>query len=145
MSDEDRRLFEQAVEELGQASRSKIGRLKGHGLKGNGLKAPRSGAAGASKKPGVPRPSARLDRKKIAPQASIDLHGLRRLDAARALRRFLEDRGRGEVVLIVHGKGSGALRRRVHELVAAHSRIAEWRQAPQRLGGEGALLARLKR
>ena len=135
MSDEDRRLFEQAVEELGRASRSKIGRLKGQA----------KGSGGSSERPAGPRPSARLDRQKVTPTASIDLHGLRRLDAGRSLRRFLKDGGRGEVLLVVHGKGSGALRRQVHELVAAHPRIAEWRRAPRRLGGEGAVLVRLKR
>lgn len=132
MSDEDRLLFEQAVEELDGASRSKIGRLKAKGRP----------AKGGSR---APRPSARLDRTRSAPQASIDLHGFRRRDAERALRRFLSDRARGEVLLIVHGKGSGTLRRHVHQLVAEHPRIAESRSAPPRLGGEGALLVRLKR
>lgn len=132
MSEEDRLLFEQAVEKLSDASRSRIGRLKQQGTSPKSL-VRRS------------RPSARLDRLNSAPEASIDLHGLRRLDAERALQRFLSDRRRGEVVLVVHGKGSGKLREHVNQLIAEHPRIAESRRAPQRLGGEGALLVRLKR
>lgn len=135
MSEEDRRLFERAVEELDGASRSKVGRLK---AEGRGSKGRRTGRSGQ-------RPSSRLDRLRQAPEASIDLHGLRRREAELELRRFLADRPRGEVLLIVHGKGSGALRSRVHELVAQHPLVAESRRAPPRWGGAGALLVRLKR
>lgn len=131
MSDEDRRLFEQAVEKLSSASRSKIGRLKSEG---------RSRAIGGHR-PG----STRLDRSTVEVQGSIDLHGQRRQEAEQMLRRFLAERERGEVVLVVHGKGSGALRDRVRQVVGRHPRVAESRVAPPRLGGGGALLVRLKR
>ncbi len=45
---------------------------------------------------------------------------------------------------IVHGKGTGALRRRVEALLARHPRVLSFRAAQEDRGGWGATLVRLR-
>lgn len=45
---------------------------------------------------------------------------------------------------IVHGKGTGALRRTVHAILARRTDIAEFRLAPEGRGGWGATLVTLR-
>jgi len=47
-------------------------------------------------------------------------------------------------VRVVHGKGTGALRRTVHELLAAHPLVTEHRGGAPHEGGDGATVASLK-
>lgn len=76
----------------------------------------------------------------------LDLRGMR-ADAAEAeLAAFLDTallRGHGELE-IVHGKGTGALRREVHRLLKEHPQVASFALAPEDRGGDGMTMVTLK-
>ena len=76
----------------------------------------------------------------------LHLIGRTRDEASDALEKYLDDAflaGLGQV-RIVHGKGTGALRRAVHELLAAHPLVAEHRAGAPHEGGDGATVATLR-
>ncbi len=89
-------------------------------------------------------------------EEKIDLHGLRRNAAARALARFVKSaHARGlRCVLVVHGKGRGSetgeavLREAVPGWLSKSPNaeyVLGFAPAPDRLGGEGAMLVRLRK
>jgi DNA-nicking Smr family endonuclease len=76
----------------------------------------------------------------------LDLHPFRPKDLEPLLEGYLEacqEKGIREVLLI-HGKGTGALRRRVHALVDRNPHVAERRTASERDGGWGATWVKLR-
>lgn len=76
----------------------------------------------------------------------IDLHGFRPRDIPSVVESYLEAaaaRGLREVRLI-HGRGTGFQRRRVHEVLAAHPLVERFAEAPPSRGGWGATLAWLR-
>jgi DNA-nicking Smr family endonuclease len=106
----------------------------------------------------------KLERRRLAVEARLDLHGMRQRDAHAALRRFLklaQHKGYRHV-LVITGKGAepdprrsfyeederGVLRQAVPHWLAAPdlaSVVVSYSEAPRRLGGEGALYVRLRR
>ncbi|HVS15124.1 MAG TPA: Smr/MutS family protein [Thermoanaerobaculia bacterium] len=108
----------------------------------------KAGSAEASRTTtGPPRLERRLRRETAIP-ARLDLHGCDRNDAVERLRGFLREVARRrpapELVLVIHGKGARVLARAVRDVLDADPRVAEHVQAPRRLGGEGARVARLR-
>lgn len=101
----------------------------------------------------------RLSRGRAAPDAVIDLHGMRRQEAFAALRQFLASAQRdgAKVVLVVTGKGgqslsedgtAGVLRRQVPQWLRGpeyHSIVLGFEEASRSHGGAGALYVRIKR
>lgn len=101
----------------------------------------------------------RLSRGRAAPDAEIDLHGMRQREASAALRTFLlqAQTGGARLVLVVTGKGerpdsaeltSGILRRSVPNWLRGaeyHSIVAGFEEAARLHGGSGALYVRLRR
>ena len=105
----------------------------------------------------------KLSRGRAAPDAVIDLHGLRRQEAFVALRQFLAQAQRegAKLVLVVTGKGRGAeagglfedeaagvLRRSVPQWLRGpeyHSIVVGFEEASRPHGGAGALYVRLRR
>ena len=85
-------------------------------------------------------------------EASLDLHGMNRAEAAGAVREFL--RGcrsrRLGCVRIVHGKGLGSrnrepvLKAKVHHWLKTRDEVLAFAQAPAAHGGAGAVLVLLK-
>ncbi len=107
----------------------------------------------------------KLSRGRMAPDAAIDLHGLRRHEAFLALRDFLSkaQRDGAKLVLVVTGKGgrglglesglfedepAGVLRRSVPQWLRDpdyHSIVLGFEEASRPHGGGGALYVRIKR
>ncbi|HEX5499913.1 MAG TPA: endonuclease MutS2, partial [Thermomicrobiales bacterium] len=82
------------------------------------------------------------------PQVSIelDLRGYRAAEVEEMLDRYLEDAYRSGLpfVRIIHGKGTGALRQVVREMLARHPAVARHEFAPPNQGGDGATVALLR-
>ena len=102
-----------------------------------------------------PEPSRmrKVRRGQLLPEAQLDLHGLGRETACEKVGYFLDNalyHGQ-RTVLIITGRGNHSedrpvLRTSVEEYLGQEGgdRVAEWGRAPQRLGGEGALVVFLK-
>jgi DNA-nicking Smr family endonuclease len=78
---------------------------------------------------------------------SLDLHTFQPREVKELLNDYLEaacEKGFREVV-IIHGKGAGVLRQRVHALLERHPLVASLRQADADGGGWGATVAVLLR
>jgi DNA mismatch repair protein MutS2 len=67
-------------------------------------------------------------------------------EATEDLEKYLDDAGVAgrEEVRIVHGKGTGALRKGVHAYLKGHPAVEGFHLAEDREGGEGATVVRLK-
>ncbi len=102
------------------------------------LRAP--SGAGSSVRPQIPSPPP------PAPQvpARLDLRGMTTDDAVWELERALDAALRSGLprLVVVHGKGTGTLRRAVHEALAAHPEV-RFHPAPPHEGGEGATIVEL--
>jgi DNA mismatch repair protein MutS2 len=69
----------------------------------------------------------------------LDLRGMRADAAESELLAFLDNavlRGHGDLE-IIHGKGTGALRREVHRMLREHPQVASFALAPEDRGGDG--------
>ncbi len=76
----------------------------------------------------------------------LDLHTFRPSDLGELIPDYLDEaaaRGFSEV-RIIHGKGTGALRRSVHALLDRHPRVESYRLGDEKRGAWGATLVRLK-
>ena len=83
-----------------------------------------------------------------APRVAGELHLIgRTTDEARdILEKYVDDAFVSGLatIRVVHGKGTGALRRTVHDLLAGHPLVAEHRTGAPHEGGDGATVASLK-
>lgn len=80
----------------------------------------------------------------ISPE--IDLRGLTADEAIEKVDKYLDDAylaGLSEVVLI-HGKGTGALRKKIGEFLTGHHRVAETRMGSLEEGGAGVTIVKLE-
>jgi DNA mismatch repair protein MutS2 len=70
----------------------------------------------------------------------LDLRGQRRDEAAEELDRYLNEAYLAGLkqVRVVHGKGTGAVRQAVHELLGVHPLVSRFAAAPREAGGDGA-------
>jgi len=77
---------------------------------------------------------------------TLDLHAFRPADLKTLIPDYLEEcRSKGILrVRIVHGKGTGTLRRTVHALLARMDTVAEFRLADEAGGSWGATLVVLR-
>lgn len=77
--------------------------------------------------------------------AEISLRGMLVDEALHALEKYIDDALLAglERVLVVHGKGTGTLRRAVHDYVQDHPHVTNWYIAEQSAGGYGATVVEL--
>ncbi len=133
LEEADRRLFEQAMRDLG----------------------PGAGGGPAGRRPPPPRPRRLKTRpKRLRVDDQIDLHGLKGEPAMRRLGYFVEQASSSglRTVLVITGKGHhspggrGVLKRRVEEWIVRRGRprVRAWSEAPARLGGRGAFVLYLR-
>jgi DNA mismatch repair protein MutS2 len=81
-----------------------------------------------------------------SPQAEVDLRGMRVAEVDPVLDRALDQAllgGLGEL-RVIHGKGTGALRERVGELLAEDRRVRDYRMGLPGEGGAGVTVVKLK-
>ncbi len=86
-----------------------------------------------------------LDKTSTA-RREIDIRGLMVDEAESVLSKFIDDAqiaGLSEI-LIIHGKGTGALRKGVQEYLKHHASVLSYQFADQTDGGTGATIAQLK-
>jgi len=76
----------------------------------------------------------------------IDLRGHRAAEIGEMLDRYVEDAYRSGLpwVRIIHGKGTGALRQVVRDLLQQHPAVLNHALAPPEQGGDGATIANLR-
>lgn len=76
----------------------------------------------------------------------LDLRGRRAEEAIELVEKYLDDAVLAGLsqVRIIHGKGTGALRQVVREVLARHPMVQEFGSAPLNQGGDGVTLARLR-
>lgn len=77
----------------------------------------------------------------------LDLHAFPPREVRELVEHYLEEcLARGwEEVRIVHGKGTGALRERVHAILARHPGVVDYRLGGTGRGSWGATVVRLRR
>lgn len=76
----------------------------------------------------------------------LDLHTFRPKDIPDLLDDYISACISSQIfsVRIVHGKGKGILKKRVHEILKKHPLVISFRNAPPESGGWGATLVELK-
>ncbi|MGH9957626.1 MAG: endonuclease MutS2, partial [Pyrinomonadaceae bacterium] len=79
-------------------------------------------------------------------RAEINVIGQRADEAVEAVDKFLDEAVMNSLsqVRVVHGHGTGALRRAVAELLSDHPHVARFTSAPQDQGGSGATVVELR-
>jgi DNA mismatch repair protein MutS2 len=87
-----------------------------------------------------------IARKAALIKPSVDLRGLNGEEAAQDLEKYLDDAvlANLKTVTIVHGKGTGVLRKTVHELLKRHAYVEDYRIGAYNEGGDGATIVTLK-
>ena len=86
-----------------------------------------------------PPPSSTAPAPEVEAATEISLIGLRVSEAEPLLVKALDDAIRADLpsLRVIHGKGTGALRQRVHEVLSADSRVKRFGFAPPSQGGHG--------
>jgi DNA mismatch repair protein MutS2 len=101
-------------------------------------------AAGAQAKPQVRVTVAMAPREAIS--SEINVIGSNSEEAVGRVERFLDEAAVGELknLRIVHGYGTGALRRSIAEFLRAHPYVSTFGPAPDNQGGGGVTVVELK-
>jgi DNA-nicking Smr family endonuclease len=76
----------------------------------------------------------------------LDLHTFRPAEVPDLLSDYIEACREAGIfqVRIIHGKGTGTLKRLVHRVLEKHPMVASFTDAPPQAGGWGATLAKLE-
>jgi len=96
-------------------------------------------------KPPVPEVSISVPEAGPSPGLQLDLRGLTAEEALLRLDRYLDQAVRARLpwVRIVHGKGTGTLRREVRRMLGEHPLVVSYESATERDGGDGVTIAQL--
>ena len=142
---EARRLVEDAIEETEQGAGS---REQGAGwMSLEELRQQRQEPTGAPRRVLRPAGPARGGERPAATAATeISLRGLRVDEAEPVLVKALDDAVLADLpyLRVIHGKGTGAVRQRVHEILAADGRVKRFGFAPANQGGHGVTVVEFK-
>jgi len=142
---EARKLVEQAIEETEQGAGS---REQGAGwMSLEELRQQRQEPTGAPRRVLRPAGPARGGERPAATVATeISLRGLRVDEAEPVLVKALDDAVLADLpyLRVIHGKGTGAVRQRVHEILAADGRVKRFGFAPANQGGHGVTVVEFK-
>ena len=89
--------------------------------------------------------SIRGDVPEVEAKSEIDLRGLRAAEIEDVLMQAVDSAVRADLksLRIIHGKGTGALRERVSEMLRKESRVASFRLGAWNEGGAGVTVAEL--
>src|SRR5437588_612320 len=89
--------------------------------------------------PSPARPARGGERLSATATTEISLRGLRADEAEARLVKALDDAVLADLpfLRVIHGKGTGALRQLVHDLLSADTRVARFGFAPPNQGGHG--------
>ena len=95
--------------------------------------------------PALP-PGVRLQRRQEEASGSLDLRGMLVEDAIERVDKFLDDATLDALpsVRLVHGVGSGRLRRAVRDLLSRHPHVGSFAAASEQDGGEGTTVVTLR-
>ena len=79
-------------------------------------------------------------------QSELNLIGQTTMDAETEVDQFLDDSyvSSLKTVRIIHGFGTGALKKSVHQSLKGHPHVSSFGFAPQNEGGQGATIVELK-
>ena len=102
--------------------------------------------AATEAKSSAPAPVAAVAPASESPSTRLDLRGMERAEALEALDRFLDAMLLHNLhqAEIVHGKGTGVLRRAVQEVLTAHADVLEARLGGHGEGGSGVTIVKLR-
>ncbi|MBI4503093.1 MAG: Smr/MutS family protein [Gemmatimonadetes bacterium] len=145
---EARRLVEEGVKSESEAVKKLKEAAEKKGWKVSGEWDMVRGGSGAptptaSQKPSTHRAPRTSHRESAAPASEVDLRGMTGDEAEVVLLRALDDAILAELphLRIIHGKGTGALRVRVGQLLKADRRVRSFALAPAQQGGSGVTIA----
>jgi DNA mismatch repair protein MutS2 len=137
---EARRLVEQAIDET--AGETAGDKAKEGWMSLEELKRARRGSAS----PNLPQPPPPSAAPSLTAATEISLIGLRVSEAEPLLVKALDDAVLADLpyLRVVHGKGTGALRQFVHEVLSADQRVKRFGFAPSNQGGSGVTVVEFK-
>ncbi|HZV12644.1 MAG TPA: Smr/MutS family protein, partial [Candidatus Kapabacteria bacterium] len=80
-------------------------------------------------------------------KTTIDLRGMYGDEALKAVENFIDEAvaANYERIEIIHGKGTGALRKYIHNMLKSHPSVLSFRLADWNAGGSGATIVELKK
>lgn len=94
----------------------------------------------------TPNPTPKVEHPPIAirtSQNTIDLRGMRVADAEREVNQSFSAAMESGVLWIIHGKGTGQLRKGIHEFLESHALVSHYELASNADGGSGVTIAYL--
>ncbi len=150
---EARRVVEAGISEEGSALEKleEAARKQGWTVRGRVMYAPKGETTEAlpprriGRRPGRQEPQQASDAVTDRAATQVDLRGMTADEAEEAAKRAVDDAVVAALgtLRIIHGKGTGALRQRVTEVLQQDPRVASYRTAPPQEGGWGATIVEL--
>lgn len=138
------RRMAEVIEDKGECLTLKAGALK-MSVKRNEVRLIEEAERAAIKKPAAAAPSQRVLRA-VSAARELDIRGMETLEAESVVENYLDSAvmARLETVTIIHGKGTGALRKAVHEILRRNKHVKKFRLGNFGEGEAGVTVVELK-
>lgn len=138
------RRMAEVIEDKGESLTLKAGALK-MSVKRNEVRLIEEAERTAIKKPAAAAPSQRILRT-VSAARELDIRGMETLEAEAVVENYLDSAvmARLETVTIIHGKGTGALRKAVHEMLRRNKHVKKFRLGNFGEGEAGVTVVELK-